>query len=440
VNKINDRLMNRRQFTKGAMTAGVAVIGSISSPALGASKPEKLVYVGDNGPWHWSLVEEVGPAFERATGIKVEFTLLPYDAWVTRMRAELSSGSNGIDIVQWGINMAGWISPHLADHQPLLAKSQKSDFEWDDFLPSTKQAATYDGKLSGIPYRVTTGIVHYQKALLNDVGFANAPENYADFLKAAIACTKIGAGSRYGLGTFGRQGVALAQGFLPWLYAMGGRLYDRKTGEILVNNDLGVRALQFYSELFLTHKVVPPEVMNWEFDDIIAGGQNDRYAMAQMFSPYGTLINDPKLSKTAGRWAWSTVPGYESKSQGITWMDGHVLGVPKDGKNNEWAFEFIQLACSREFLLKSMARGNAAPRGSVLRDAGIVEKFGWPGVAATAMETAIPTPSDPYWPSLEAPLRSAIAQAITGQNSAKAALDALAVDWQRVFRRVGQSK
>ena len=46
---------------------------------MAQSKPEKLVYVGDNGPWHYVMVEEVAPAFEKATGIKVDFTLLPVD-------------------------------------------------------------------------------------------------------------------------------------------------------------------------------------------------------------------------------------------------------------------------------------------------------------------------------------------------------------------------
>jgi hypothetical protein len=38
---------------------------------------------------------------------------------------------------------------------------------------------------------------------------------------------------------------------------------------------------QFYVDLVLKHKVVPPEAMTWEFDEIIAGGQNDRYVMTQ---------------------------------------------------------------------------------------------------------------------------------------------------------------
>ena len=72
--------MKRREFLAaagvtaagGATAAGVGVRG-----AKAQSRPEKLVFVGDNGPWHWCLVEEVAPAFEKATGIKIDYTLLP---------------------------------------------------------------------------------------------------------------------------------------------------------------------------------------------------------------------------------------------------------------------------------------------------------------------------------------------------------------------------
>ena len=72
-----------------------ASIGVLAAPQIKAqSKPDKLVYVGDNGPWHWVMVEEVAPAFEKATGIKIDFTLLPVDPWRARLRAELGAGSS----------------------------------------------------------------------------------------------------------------------------------------------------------------------------------------------------------------------------------------------------------------------------------------------------------------------------------------------------------
>ena len=90
--------------------------------------------------------------------------------------------------------------------------------------------------------------------------------------------------------------------------------------------------------------------------------------MTQTFAPYGTLINDPQLSKTAGRWAWATVPGHTGKAQSRTWIDGHFLSVPKYAKYPDWSMEFIRMACSKQWMLRSMERGNAPPRGSVLRD------------------------------------------------------------------------
>src|SRR5580698_11601612 len=111
--------LNRRRLLQATIAAG----GILAAPQIKAqSKPEKLVYVGDNGPWHWTMVEEVAPDFEKATGIKIDFTLLPVDPWRARLKTELNSGSSGIDVVQFSVGMAGWISPHFDDHDEFAAK------------------------------------------------------------------------------------------------------------------------------------------------------------------------------------------------------------------------------------------------------------------------------------------------------------------------------
>ncbi len=259
MNVINPPSMPRRAFLGGSLVAGTGLAAAPSRPARAQAKPDKLVYVGDNGPWHWVLVEEVAPAFEKATGIKIDFTLLPVDAWTARLKAELSSGGSGIDIVQWSVSMAGFLAPHMEDHEKLLAgaASRHPDFDWDDFLSGSKKAATYDGRLIGIPYRVTTGILHYQKALLEQAGFAHPPGTYAEFQNAAVALTNQGAPNRYGFGIFGRQGPAIFVGFVPWLYSSGGRLLDFNTGEIFINDEKGVAALQYYADLVTKYQGHP---------------------------------------------------------------------------------------------------------------------------------------------------------------------------------------
>ena len=208
----------------------------------------------------------------------------------------------------------------------------------------------------------------------------------------------------------------------------------------MINQPPAIEALTFWSDLVLKDKVVPPEVMTWDFDEIVAGGQADRYAMAETFAPYGTLINDPKLSKTGGKWTWATVPGHTAKDQSRTWVDGHFLGVPKYSPNRDWSLQFIQMACSPQFMRRSMLRGNAPPRGSVLRDPQMVEQIGWPPVAAAAIETGFPSPAQPVFATLQLSLRAGLSQCISGQKAPKQALDDVATDWQRGLRRAGYGK
>lgn len=423
--------MRRRRFlASGAALAMPAVVRA-------ASKPDKLVFVGDNGPWHWCLVEEVAPAFEKATGIKVDFTLLPIDALSARLKAELNSGSPEIDIIQWTATFAGWLAPHMADHAKLLADSadKHPDFDWDDFLPSVRELATYKGKLLGIPYRVTASILNYQKALLADAGFAEPPANWDTFLAAAQATTK--APARYGLGIWGRQGPAMLGGFSPFLRGNGGRYFDPSTLAIEINDARAVEALEYYGDLMTRYKVVVPDSITWEYDEIVAGGQRDRYAMTITLAPYGTLINDPKLSQTAGRWGWTVAPGRHSAADSRVSLGGWTFGVPAVGKNTEWAFEFIQFAASKQWMRRSLERGNAPPRTSVLTDPAVLDRFGWAPVLAQALKTAQLEPREPFWPTLELQLRSGISAVLLGQKTAKAALDGVASDWQRALRRAG---
>lgn len=419
---------------RGFLAAGAAL--AMPSVARADSKPEKLVFVGDNGPWHWCLTEEVAPAFQKETGIKVDFTLLPIDALSARLKAELNSGSPDIDIIQWTATFAGWLAPHMADHTKLLADSaaKHPDFDWDDFLPAVRDMASYQGKLLGIPYRVTTSILNYQKQLLADAGFSAAPDSWDKFLAAAQATTKP---PRYGLGIWGRQGPAMVGGFTPFLYGNGGRYFDPKTYAIEINNPNAVEALQYYGDLMTRYKVVVPDAITWEFDEIVAGGQRDRYAMTITLAPYGTLINDPKQSQTAGHWAWAVAPGRHSAADSRVSLGGWTFGVPAAGKNTEWAFEFIQFATSKQWLRRSIERGNAPPRTSVLTDPSVLDRFGWAPVMAESLKTARLEPREPFWPSLELQLRSGISAVLLGQKTAKVALDGVAEDWQRSLRRAG---
>lgn len=119
--------VNRRTFLKGT-AAGVGVLAApaiISHKALASSG--EVNFTGWAG--YPKLAAEVFPAFEKATGIKVNFTELPdQDAMFAQAKVAVSAG--GIDVIEptidrWG----GWNS------NGLLAPLDESKLAMDNYLP-----------------------------------------------------------------------------------------------------------------------------------------------------------------------------------------------------------------------------------------------------------------------------------------------------------------
>ena len=145
----------------------------VAAAAGALADEEKILNVYN---WNDYIAKDTIARFEKETGIKVDFTLLPIDALSARLKGELNGGSPDIDIIQWTATFAGWLAPHMADHAKLLADNagKHPDFDWDDFLPAVRDMASYQGKLLGIPYRVTTSILNYQKTLLAEAALATS--------------------------------------------------------------------------------------------------------------------------------------------------------------------------------------------------------------------------------------------------------------------------
>ena len=308
----------------------------------------------------------------------------------------------------------------MLDHEALAGEIMAKDptWNWDDFLSGSKRAATYDGKMAGIPYRITTGIMHYQKALLEQAGITKLPETFDEFLKAAIATNK--PPERYGFGISGRQGPAILTSFLPWLYLLRRRpagLQDRRDlhqqrqggrragvlgrpghqgqGRAARGDDLGIRR----------DRRRRPDRPLRHGGDLRALRHADQRSEAvenrrQMGLGHGARARPPRIRAAPGSTAIS------SASRNTR-------------KNRDWSLEFIQMACSKDWMQRSMIRGNAPPRGSVLRDPEMVELIGWPPVAAAAIETGFPTPAQPVWGTLQLSLRAGLSQAILGQKTAE---------------------
>src|SRR5215469_919207 len=124
-----------------------------------------------------------------------------------------------------------------------------------------------------------------------------------------------------------------------------------------------------------------------------------------MFAPYGTLIDDPNCRRPAanrpGTSRWRDRQGTSRK-----WVDDPFLVVPKYTTNGEPSLRFIQMACSKQWMRRSVSRGNVRPMWVGAARPRDGEAGRWSEAAAKSIETGIPTPTKPIFPASERSLRA----------------------------------
>jgi Bacterial extracellular solute-binding protein len=79
-------------------------------------------------------------------------------------------------------------APGLVD---LTAWTQQPDVNWEDFIPGARDAATFEGKVLGVPALVDNLAIVYNKALFDEAGveYPNADWTWDDLRSAAKALT-----------------------------------------------------------------------------------------------------------------------------------------------------------------------------------------------------------------------------------------------------------
>ena len=184
------------------------------------------------------------PRSRRQTGIKVDFTLLPIDALSARLKAELNSGSSGIDIIQWTAPYAGWLAPHhggsreaAGEHRRQASRLRLGRLPAVDprhgELPgqAARHSVSRDGEHPELPEAVAG------RCRVRQGAGATGPSSRRRASPPPRPARRTATGS----GIWGRQGPAMVGGFSPFLRGNGGDYFDPKTWEIQINNATGGR-------------------------------------------------------------------------------------------------------------------------------------------------------------------------------------------------------
>jgi multiple sugar transport system substrate-binding protein len=257
------------------MLFGLTVgFGMVSATSAFAVEIDYWQYVFDA---RIKAMDQLIKNFEAANpDITVKQTTFPYADYQTKVAAAITAGQ-GPDVVQF---YYGWLDNFRSGKliQPLPQDAFPHDQIEKDFFPIIS-AMKYDNEYWGLPTAVRSLALFYNKNMFKDAGLdPNTPPATLDDLVAdAVKTTKTD-----GSGNITTEGLAVdmgAQDHQWWREVLvrqfGGVPYTDDYRKVTYDDEHGLAALKFYTDLQTVHKVGKTGFM----DEAQAAFKGNRAAM-----------------------------------------------------------------------------------------------------------------------------------------------------------------
>lgn len=309
-------------------------------------------------------IRERLPAFEEATGIKVELQALAEDLYFDRMELALRASEGIADVyfqpmdstayTQWRNGLIQPISGFLAD--PALTAD---DYAFDDFPPGFLVATTYPpGEPApenyGVPASFECYILFYNKDHVAQYLDGKVPTTMAELHAAARTVSEKSGGAVAGAVMRGIRSDTPIDTVTGIVYnAWGGEptpapynvWFDGDWSKPRLTDPRIVKGLADYAELM---KAGPPNILAIDWPEASLLFQQGRAAFFIDASLFGPGFEDPEQSAVAGKVGYAPIPPQEPGGESFSahWMWG--LGIPKNAKAPEAGWLFIQYMTNRD--------------------------------------------------------------------------------------------
>ena len=315
------------------------------------------------------------PEFERETGITVRWESIYYE----KMREALVLGFTSktprfdvilIDIVWIGeFASAGWVAPlERFTGDPALTDP---DLHLDDFFPILLESlGTWDGKLYGLPFDSYSGLLFYNRCLLEKAGFRGPPATWQELRDVyGPALTRDG---RYAYALQSHTGETQScDSFLRFVWPFGGSLLTDQFAPNL-SSPASLAGLRFRQDLL---RYMPPEVVDMEHEQTVQALAEGRAAMITEWSGWYKWLADPATSRVAGCLGVALEPAGPAGRKPA--LGGFSLGINAHSSREKQAaaWLFVQWLTSRREARAFIEAGGVPGRRSAYRDEELRRRF-----------------------------------------------------------------
>lgn len=284
--------------------------------------------------------------FTADTGIKVNFTILPENELRDKVTQDIATQAGQYDVATIGAyevpiwNQNGWLAElsSYADEDP--------EFDTGDLLePMVASLSGDDGKLYALPFYGESSFLMYNKEVMDEAGLT-VPERPTWDEVAQLAAQVDGARP-------GMKGICL-RGLPGWgevfaplttvVNTFGGTWFEEDWTP-KVDAPEFKEAVQFYVDLVREHgEAGAPQA---GFTECLNAMSQEKVAMWYDATSAAGSLEDPNVSKVAGKVGYAYAPVKETDSSG--WLWAWAWAMPNTTKNADDAAEFMLWASSKEY-------------------------------------------------------------------------------------------
>jgi ABC-type glycerol-3-phosphate transport system substrate-binding protein len=409
--------MRPRVLVTLAVCAGLTV-GTVAAAAAQEPLPQVRVAVW-SGPEADNL-RKVAEAYTAETGNPVEIDEIARDGYDAALKTALVGGGADWDVVYASADwLPGFVAAGgLAPIDEYIAGMPADFLNVEDLEPGISNL-TFDGQVYGFPSEGDTAWLFYRTDLLEEAGI-DPPQTMDEMLAAAQALNS--PPDRFGMVIGSRTDEAWWD-FMHYFWAFGGQLFDPETYEVTVNDEKGVAALTFYSDLLQTHGVVSPDVTTYGFNEILTALAQDKAAMGVEWMAATQALTDCEQSPlVCDKLAYQLIPPAVAGEYGF---GGSSWGwvVPATASQKEAGYKFIEWLVGGPGAKLWALNGGIPSNKAALSDPEVVAAVPQFELLAEAMPYRHITPLLTTSPEIVLAMQEAAAAAVAGAKSPQEALD-----------------
>jgi len=389
---------------------GVLALASVSLLSLNAAAQEDVTIT------IWSLDDENQPALNLArefsemdNGIKVDYRQIQFDDVVSEsMRAFATGQAPDIIAVDNPEHALFAARGAFLDITDMVANSDS--IKPDNYFPGPLNSVSWDGKLFGMPKATNTIALYYNKDMFAAAGIDTPPQTWDELVEDARKLNDPAA-NVYGLAFSAKASEEGTFQFLPWAQMAGGG-YDN------INADGAVKALETW-KIILDEKLASPDTLTrGQWDS--TGTFNSGNAAMVISGPWelNRMLEEAKFD-----WGVALLPVPEEGAPRSSAMGDFNWAIFSSSEHPAEAFKALEYFASQDDRLFPEFGQLPARSDIEIPATGIVLKDAALKVFLEQLQYAQARGPHPEWPKISKAIQDAIQSTLTGQMSAKDALD-----------------